>query len=156
MIPDKFKTAILIFFIVPLMFSCDDDVDHDPIPSVHVNRTITLNTPSYSDLNPRGGYVYLDEGYRGIIVYHSLDGEYFAFERACTYHPNSDCGIVSFRSSSIEMECGEYVEEDGEEVWEECCGSKFYTDGTVQSGPARRPLKQYNVTSRGNDLIISN
>lgn len=154
------RLLLVAFLALGALFlaSCDDDNDdREPIPSVRVDRVIPLNVATYSDLNPRGGYVYLeDEGYRGVIVYHSLDGEYRAYERACPYNFREECGKVSVRKSGIEFECGHYEEVDGEDEWQECCGSRFNDNGTVLSGPAQRPLKEYTVVQSGDELRITN
>ncbi len=124
------------FLFLPGLFlflSCHDQEDY--IPYVPVSKFIYLNDPDFIALQPIGNYVILpNEGYGGIIVYHKAQYEYQAFDRACTWEADQDC-VVSEQGTSGVVTCS-------------CCQSEFYLilDGQVKEGPARRPLKQYQVS----------
>lgn len=134
--------------------SCKNDKSSGIVPNVYVNKQINLNNPLYADLNAAGSHIYInDEGYRGIILYHSFDGSYLAHDRACTYHPDESCASVSVNASNIQIECGSF---DHNNEWQECCGSLFDMDGRVLEGPAVYPLKRYYVSQSGSILTISN
>jgi len=144
-----FKNMALLSIFVIMFSHCNNDSDYAQIPNVYVNYDINLNLPQYSDLTNYGGYVYIDnEGYKGLIIYHSLSDEYMALERTCTFEPLKDCSVIYVDSSGIMLRCGQ---KDGD-----CCDSKFEMDGSIISGPALYPLKKYYVSRNGDILTISN
>jgi nitrite reductase/ring-hydroxylating ferredoxin subunit len=104
------------------------------IPYFKVDQYLLLNNPSNIGLNAVGGFVILNGGSRGILVYHRSYNEYVAFDRHCTWQTQQTCGQVSPDSSStVILNCG-------------CCASKFsMIDGSVLNAPATRPLLQYNA-----------
>ena len=108
------------------------------IPFVNVDRYILLNDPNSLSLNAVGGFLYVNAGSRGIIVYHRAYEEYVAFDRHCTYNPSAACGQVSLDSgSNVILNCA-------------CCASKFsIIDGSVLNGPAINPLLQYQAQLSG-------
>ena len=113
------------------------------MPDVLVNLSINLELPRFLPLNAVDGFVELEEeGYRGIIIYrHSWD-VFTAFDRACPYHPSQE---------------GCLVEAQPPLAYDACCGSRFLLfDGSVVTGPARWPLKQYQVFYNYPNLFISN
>jgi nitrite reductase/ring-hydroxylating ferredoxin subunit len=123
----------------------------DFFPPVQVNVSINLAFPQYSDLNNLQGFAYLPEGNKGIIVYHTLDDRFVAFDRTCSYSPNDACAFVSVDSSRIQFRCGQFKPN-----FVPCCGSKFEaSSGIVQTGPARIALKQYFTARNGNTILIS-
>ncbi|MBX7203295.1 MAG: hypothetical protein K1X77_09505 [Bacteroidia bacterium] len=118
------------------LFSCKKDNINQQlgIPYVKVNQYLLLNNPSSQILNNVGGWLYLNAGSRGIIVYHRAYEEFVAFDRHCTWQPEKSCGVVSVDSSAtVILNCA-------------CCNSKFsLIDGSVLQGPAVYPLLQYNA-----------
>lgn len=146
----KLLLSTLLVFIVLSMNNCKNNDDpYVDFPYTVVNYTINLNLPSYSELGRPGGYVVIDnEGYKGIIVYHTPDDKYIAYDRTCTYQPMSECAKVYVDDSGLYTHCGE------EEA--DCCSSKYDMDGLVINGPAKYPLRRYNVSRNSNTLIILN
>lgn len=140
------KWPFLVFLFIGLL-SCDDDAVDSQLPYVYVNEIINLNNIQYDDLRTKG-YTYIQGGYRGIIIHQSQfatgsnSGGYRAFERACTYEPENNCGIVEVHSSGFYME-------------DPCCGSTFDFDGYPTSGPARVRLREYFTFLDGTILTIS-
>ena len=108
------------------------------IPYVNVDRYILLNDPNSLSLNAVGGFLYVNAGSRGILVYHRAFEEYVAFDRHCTYNTSEACGKVSLDSSSnVILNCA-------------CCASKFsIIDGSVLNGPSVNPLLQYQAQISG-------
>ena len=105
--------------------------------------TINLNYPQYQKLKLDGGFVYIEGGLKGIILYRANETSYLAFERACPHHPGAGCAIVQVDGSSLFM-------------IERCCNSSFnFSDGQPTGGPAERPLIQYRVDQDANVLKIS-
>jgi nitrite reductase/ring-hydroxylating ferredoxin subunit len=147
---------LLITLTALILLNCSDNNGngYTGIPDVYVNKNVNLDLPSYSDLVNIGGYVLIaDVGYMGIILYHNASDEYVAIERACTYRTTDKCAVVTVDNSGTFLRCGHYEGAD----WIACCDSKFTMDGyTVLNGPAKYPLKHYQVYKSGNNLTITN
>lgn len=147
-----------IKYIIPvlcalILFSCERTNNHPSnIPNVPVNITINLNLPLYQRLNTPGNYVYENGGYKGIIIIHSPDGQFRAFERACTYLPDRVCSIVEMDTQAARIRCGQMVGNS----FEFCCDSRYSQMGQLTQGPATYPLKQYYVTRNGSLLMVQN
>jgi nitrite reductase/ring-hydroxylating ferredoxin subunit len=129
-----------LLILLPILFSCKKENINQQlgIPYVNVDRYILLNDPNSLSLNAVGGFLYLNAGSRGIIVYHRAFEEYVAFDRHCTYNTSDACGKVSLDSTSnVILNCA-------------CCASKFsLIDGSVLNGPSLNPLLQYNAKISG-------
>ncbi|MDX5346967.1 MAG: hypothetical protein LPJ89_01645 [Hymenobacteraceae bacterium] len=142
------RNVLLILFLSIGCFACSDD-DNQPkqlIPDVYVNEQINLTNIQYAPLRQDGGYVYIQGGVRGIIVYRQSTNSYIAFERNCPYQPFDDCALVSVDQSRLFM-------------IDSCCKSQFDFSGAVIAGPATLPLKRYSTAitgSTGNFLYITN
>jgi hypothetical protein len=128
---------ILLLIVVP---GCDKD-NQPTIPYVNVNLQLYPNT---LDFIPVGGYKYLSEGYRGIVIYRLLPEEFAVYERCCPYDPEKTGARISVDASNIT--CVDSV-----------CMSKFVlTDGTPYSGPSPYSLMQYRWNYDGEVLYIYN
>ena len=139
------KLISISFLIVSLLLGysgCKDSLQRDDIPRLYVREEINLNDFNNSALNNINGYVYINGGVRGIIIYRKSVDEYDAFERDCPYQPNDSCALVSVDNSTLFM-------------IDTCCSSRFDFDGNPIAGPARFPLLQHNVYRNQNYLIIS-
>lgn len=149
------KLFIVLIPII-LLVNCNKNSTNDyyGIPYVTINKTINLELPSYSSLVPIGGYVVIgNEGYQGLIIYHNGSDEYIAMDRACTFQTIDVCARVTADNSATFLRCGHYEGTD----WISCCNSKYTMDGyAVLEGPAKYPLKHYQVFRSGNTLTITN
>jgi nitrite reductase/ring-hydroxylating ferredoxin subunit len=141
----KTKLLVLTGFLV-LMFACKKDGNQESyysIPNVPVNISLNLNEPKSYPLGTFGGWIYVDGGSRGIIVYRAAE-EYIAYERHTPYESDRDCARVSVDSTNL------YAVDD-------CGSSKFLLlDGSVAEGEASLPLKRYNTSVFSDVLTISN
>lgn len=127
-----------------ILIGCSKDDENSNIPLVSVNYNININDPAYANVKVVGGWMYLNGGSRGLILYRYSNDEFRAFDRHCTYNSTSSCALVSVENSNIT-------------AYDDCCGSKFLiTDGSVTQGPANLPLKQYNTSFDGSVLRIYN
>jgi len=119
-----------------LLSSCKKDNLNQQlgIPYVKVDQYILLNSPSSQGLNSVGGWLYLNAGSRGIVVYHRAYDEYVAFDRHCTWKPEQSCGKLSLdTASTVILNCA-------------CCESKFsLIDGSVLKGPAVYAMLPYQA-----------
>ena len=134
------KNWLILFSLLLFLVACKkNDLNQQlGIPYVNVDRYILLNDPNSLSLNAVGGFLYVNAGSRGILVYHRAYEEYVAFDRHCTYNTSDACGKVSLDSSSnVILNCA-------------CCASKFsIIDGSVLNGPTINPLLQYQAQISG-------
>ncbi len=146
--------SILLPFLALLFTGCDkeDEGKYERIPERNVNREVNINDPYYTSLNHKGGYIYLDEGFKGVILAKSYDGDFIALERACPYEPKKDCAKVTVDSSNVYIRCGHY----GSNEWIPCCNSKYNLKGHILEGPSQKPLKTYNIQKDGSIVQIRN
>ena len=131
------------FILIIIFFSCSKK-NEDIVPNTFVDITLHLGNPSNIKLNSIGGWVYVDGGVKGIVVYKKSPEEFVAFDRNCTYQPSNACSTIE-------------VDDSGITAIDSCCGSKFQIyDGSVIKGPASRPLRQYSTSLSGSALHIYN
>lgn len=121
---------------MPLFFSSCKNEEY-PIPDVPVNISINLDLPSYQALNAPGGYVYVNGGSRGIVVYRNFD-DFVALDRHSTYNSTDPCAIVSVNPANQF------------ELIDTCSGAIYsIMNGTVVDGPAKWGLKNYTTNWNG-------
>jgi nitrite reductase/ring-hydroxylating ferredoxin subunit len=136
----------LVLFLVlfsALFFGCKKK-RNTVIPYIPVNIYIYPSDPNFNKINTPGGWVYLNGGSRGIIVYRRSNEEFVAYDRHCTYDTENSCGQVEVTSNQIT-------------AIDSCCMSEFVlTDGSVVKSPATAPLQAYQVSYNGNELHIFN
>jgi Rieske Fe-S protein len=88
------------------------------------------------DLKPNSGTIFRF-GDRPALLILTSDGKYHALSAVCTH---LGC-TVQYRS-------------DLNEVWCPCHNGKYSVNGANLSGPPPRPLQQFNVIVKGNDLYV--
>lgn len=138
------KNFLLLSVTLILLTSCSKSNNSSNIPYVPVNIDIYPANPQYNDLNVIGGWLYINGGSRGIIIYRYTQDEFYAFDRHCTFEPTNTCGKVKMDTDNITLV-------------DTCCGSKFIVvDGSVINGPAGLPLKRYQTYYDGTTLHITN
>ncbi|MFD2065927.1 hypothetical protein ACFSKU_03470 [Pontibacter silvestris] len=128
--------------ILVLLTACNDSNVGTGIPDALVNEQINVSSLQYPQLRQNGGYVYINGGYKGIIVVRQNANSYTAFERACPYDPMSSCMVEADESNLFLVDT--------------CCGSQFNFQGQVMSGPAVYGLRQYSTSLNGSVLSIFN
>ena len=108
-------------------------------PTIFVN----LNYPQYQRLKLDGGFVYIEGGLHGIILYRASENSYIAYERACPHHPEEACAVVQVDGSTLFMV-------------DHCCKSTFnFPEGQPTGGPAQRSLYRYQIEPSGATLKIT-
>lgn len=135
--------GIMLFVLVS---SCKKDRVESTIPYVPVNITVILSLPEYQQLNSPGSSAIISGGYRGIIIYRRSIQEFVAFDLACPYDPTESGAILTLESGGLTL-------------LDNKCGSTFNLyDGSINHGPASRPMKGYNCQyfPSDNSLLISN
>lgn len=130
----KFALFYLITFGFSIV-SCEGD--SHPVPNVPVNIIINLDLPSYQPLNAPGGWIYIDGGSRGIVVYRNFD-EFVALDRHSTYNSEDPCAVVQVDTLNVF------------ELVDTCSGSRYsIQSGVVVQGPAKWGLRRYNTNWNG-------
>ena len=133
----------LILIQIAFLLGCQPAVEQSGIPNVAVNVEVNLSDIDNAALLQIGGYIYLQGGVRGIILFHESQNLYRAFDRNCTYQPSDLAAVVEVNVSGFFME-------------DLSCKSNFDLSGFPTDGPAEFPLKEYNVSVAGDFLLISN
>lgn len=134
----------IAIFLLTGFASCKPDLTDDAIPYINFPDIVitNLSLPEYADLNSKG-WIYLDGGIRGLILYKSNASTYLTYERNCSYHPNEAGATVDVDVSGFFMI--DYV----------CKSSFSWDDGTPTGGPAWRPLRRYKTYLDGSKLTIT-
>lgn len=145
-----FFTAFTIFILASI--GCSDEfVDGEIPPATFPDIIINLDQPPFAQsLSFDRGYIYLDNktigtsvGVRGIILFRVNETTFNAFERNCSYLPYEATSTIEVHSSSS------FLIDPG-------CQSRFsITDGFPTGGPARVPLRRYEVILNGRTLTIT-
>lgn len=73
----------------------------------------------------------------GILV-RTPSGDYKAFSAVCTH-----------------LNCTVSYDKDASHIWCACHNGHFDLNGRVISGPPPRPLEEYNVSLRGEDIVVA-
>ena len=136
------KKSIIIVLLLSLL-SCKNDNNRGVIPNVFIDIQINLSNFEYQNLRTPGGFVNIEGGVKGIILYRNFNNQYLAFERTCPNAPNEDCARVSVDPSNLFIQCT-------------CCSSQYNFEGSVISGPSPYPLKRYGTSINSNFLYIIN
>ncbi|HLL62391.1 MAG TPA: Rieske (2Fe-2S) protein [Propionibacteriaceae bacterium] len=85
---------------------------------------------------PVGGGVILDDA--DYVITQPSRGEFKAFSKICTHQ---NCPVTEIADGSITCKCH---------------GSRFsIEDGSVQTGPATRPLPEAEITVAGNQVVVT-
>ena len=141
----KTLTKVIIISILTLALgliqSCENQ---EYVPYVYVNEQLYPDMPSHIALKTPGNYLYLNAGYRGIVVACTAPDEWVAFDRACPHHPKANDAILCVDSTGLFLECP-------------ICGSKFnLNDGNIVNGPSKYTPLQYTTDYQGSVLYIYN
>lgn len=147
------KISILAIALLTFTFSfCKkkNQTVQDNIAYQTVNITMYPNDPLYSiQLGVVGGWVYINGGVNGIIVYRKTatnsSSDFIAIERTSTALPDNPYAKVKVQADRFTLR-------------DTISGSKWQiVDGAVLAGPATQNLRQYNAVFDGiNTLTIRN
>jgi len=152
----KYALVLLAIALISTSSSCRKDnntQNTEDIPNVPVSLTINMDLPQHIELQQIGHWKYFDGGSRGIVVYHSLDDQFLAYDRNCSYKPLDACATLEVEDNNLYLRCGETVLD----TFKKCCGSRFeLSSGFPIQEPANRVLKVYNVSRSGNTLFVNN
>ncbi|MBL7935282.1 MAG: hypothetical protein JNM51_05670 [Bacteroidia bacterium] len=110
-----------------------------------MNITLYPNDPLYFKLQSPGGWVYINGGVNGIIVYRKTttnsSADFVAIERTSTYLPEDPNARVKVQADNFTLK-------------DTISGSKWQIfDGGLISGPASQNLRLYNAVFDGNNTL---
>jgi hypothetical protein len=142
------RLSYCLLFLLVLWPSCRKkdtkaNADH-PVPSVAVQITIYPNDPLYFKVQAIGGWMYIDGGINGIVLYRKSNEEFVAVERTSSELPKDPKARV-------------VVQQDNFTLRDSISGSEWRMfDGSVTKGPAKWNLRLYGTVFDGNALRIQN
>lgn len=123
--------------------NCREKTDEHTVPQVAVNIDIDITLAQYNNLNFIGGWVYLNGGYNGLLVYRATLEDMKAYDRQAPYKVADHCQV---EVDSVGIAC-----------FDPCSGSEWLMhDGQLLTGPALYPLREYNASFDGRLLTIRN
>jgi hypothetical protein len=142
------KVCILILVFVITFFSfCKkkNQTVQDNIAYQTVNITLYPNDPLYFKLQTAGGWVYINGGVNGIIVYRKTTTnsptDFVALERTSTAIPDNPDAKVKVQTDNFTLK-------------DTISNSKWQIiDGGLISGPATQNLRSYNAIFDGNNTL---
>jgi hypothetical protein len=119
-------------------------VSEHPVPSVPVDLTIYPNDPLNFKLQAIGGWLYINGGINGIVVYRKSQEEFVAIERTSSHLPGDPKARVLVMADNYTLR-----DTISDSRWR-------MLDGIVTKGPAEWALRLYGTTYDGNSLKIRN
>lgn len=131
----KFSIITIIGFSLILFAFCKKkkNVVQDNVPYQTVNITIYPNDPLYFKIQAIGGWMYINGGVNGIIVYRKTQNDFVAIERTSTYLPDNPNAAVKVQSDNFTLK-----DTISNAKWQ-------ITDGAVLAAPATVSLRLYTA-----------
>jgi cytochrome b6-f complex iron-sulfur subunit len=123
-------TASLASFLYPVMRFVNPPV----IPEASVNE---VGAGKIQDFKPNSGKI-IKFGSRPVLLVRASDTEWRAFSAVCTH-----------------LNCTVQYQEQSRQIWCACHNGLYDLNGSVVSGPPPRPLEEYAVRVRGEEVVIS-
>ncbi len=90
-----------------------------------------------SEVPPNSGKIFKFGNKPGILV-HTAQGEFKAFSAVCTH-----------------LECIVQYRDDTKQIWCACHNGQYNLSGQNIGGPPPRPLEEYKVNTRGDDVVVT-
>jgi hypothetical protein len=136
--------VFFLFSVLLMLTACKKENSNSNIPVTNVDIYIYPDDPQFATtIGVVGGWVYITGGVKGIIVYRKTNTDFAAYDRSCTYDPNTN-SLLKVLSDNVTIR-------------DTVCSSKYLIlDGSVTQGPAAQSLKQYVCSYDGSVLHIYN
>jgi Rieske Fe-S protein len=106
-------------------------------PRVIESSASTVVAAKVSEIKPNAGKIFKFGSKPGILV-ETPSGEYRAFSAICTH-----------------LDCTVQYRPDEKLIWCACHNGRYDLTGRNISGPPPRPLEEYKVNVRGDEIIVS-
>ncbi len=123
-------SASLASFLYPVLRF----VNPPAVPEASVNEVVAGKA---QDFKPNSGKI-VKFGSRPVLLVRSTDTEWKAFSAVCTH-----------------LNCTVQYQEQTHQIWCACHNGTYDLNGSVVSGPPPRPLEQYAVRLRGEEVVVS-
>ena len=107
------------------------------IPAEGESVPTSIVAAKVKELQPNQGKVFRFGNSPAILV-KTPDGEWKAFSAVCTH-----------------LQCTVQYRNDMQKIWCACHNGTFDMKGTNIAGPPPRPLQEFKVTTKGDDVIVS-
>jgi hypothetical protein len=120
------------------------NVAEHPVPYVPIDITVYPNDPLNFKVQAIGGWIYLNGGINGIILYRKSQQEFVALERTSSYSPNNPNARAKVMADNFT--CRDTISDSRWQIF----------DGGVTQGPAEWALRVYGTTYDGNSVRIRN
>ena len=144
------RTITVLLFLAFIIASCNKDTSNrNPyLTEQSFKFEINLNLPLYGSLSTPGNAVYVGNnnvGLKGIIVFNSGFGTFFAWEASCPNHAPNSCSTMTIEGGVTAV-----------------CSCEDYTYSLSNGVPLTdtdeklHSLLNYRVDVNGNILIVSN
>lgn len=124
-----FTSSILSFLYPAIRFMWPPAVSESAVNEAPAGKV--------TDLKPNSGRIFKFGARPGILI-RTETGEFRAFSAICTH---LNC-TVQYRS-------------DRHDIWCACHNGIYDLNGRVIGGPPPRPLEEYKVNIRGEDIVVS-
>lgn len=106
-------------------------------PRVIESSASTVVAAKLSEIKPNEGRIFKFGSKPGILV-KTPSGEYRAFSAICTH-----------------LDCTVQYRPDEKLIWCACHNGRYDLNGRNISGPPPRPLEEYKVNVRGDEIVVS-
>ena len=106
-------------------------------PAVAESTATEVVAGEVSDFPPNTGRIFKFGNRPGLLI-RTEDGSWKAFSAVCTH-----------------LNCTVQYEQDSHTIFCACHGGRFDTNGQVIAGPPPRPLDEYSVNVRGDEVVVT-
>jgi cytochrome b6-f complex iron-sulfur subunit len=120
--------------IVSFLFPAFRFMNPPSVPEAAVNEA---SAGKVGDLKPNSGRI-VKFGTRPVLLIRAGDTEWRAFSAVCTH-----------------LNCTVQYQESGRQIWCACHNGLYDMNGRVISGPPPKPLEEYAVHVRGEEVVIA-
>lgn len=120
--------------IVSFLYPAVKFMSPPEVPEAAVNEVEAGNT---ADLKPNSGKI-VKFGTRPVLLIRASETEWKAFSGICTH-----------------LNCTVQYRDDSRQIWCACHNGYYDLNGRVVSGPPPRPLEEYTVRLRGDEIVIA-
>jgi len=106
-------------------------------PQIVESSENSVTAAKLSEVPPNSGKIFKFGNKPGILV-HTAQGEFKAFSAVCTH-----------------LECIVQYRDDTKQIWCACHNGQYNLSGKNIGGPPPRPLEEYKVNTRGDDVVVT-
>lgn len=119
-------------------------VAEHPVPYVPIDIIVYPNDPLNFKVQAIGGWIYVNGGINGIILYRKSQQEFVALERTSSYLPDNPSARAKVMADNFT--CRDTISDSRWQIF----------DGGVTHGPAEWALRVYGTAYDGNSVRIKN